>query len=46
MTPIRALLRQARHELGIVQLLGECVMIPTAIILFGALAAALGVIRG
>jgi hypothetical protein len=44
MTAIRALLAQARQELGIVQLLGECVLIPAAIIIFGALAAAAGAI--
>lgn len=40
--PIRSLLRQARHELGIVRLLGECVVIPAALTVFGFLAAFAG----
>lgn len=46
MNAIRALLRQARAELGIVQLLGECVLIPSALIIGLAIAAGAGVIHG
>lgn len=46
MPAIRALFAQARHELGLLRLLGECTLIPSAIILFGALAGAAGVIDG
>ena len=39
---IRALLRQARHELGILRLLGECTLVPLALFLAFAVPAALG----
>lgn len=42
MTAIRALFAQARHELGIARLLGECVLIPTSLIILFALCGAAG----
>lgn len=43
---IRQILTQARHELGLLRVLQECVVIPGALFVFLTLACAAGVIDG